>query len=146
MAKIVNSLWRSGNQDLLITPGVLPLDDLTVRNELVKYLPAGWDPIVDRDVDGSHAEPRRIDDDTPSLGSLQACRRSARTIFLGSAPSVSGAEGARYRHRARPFGLRCARSIGHQVRRCAATAHRPAALPVHGQWAVLVRSAHEPAA
>ena len=32
MAKIVNSLWRSGNQDLLITPGVLPLDDLTVRN------------------------------------------------------------------------------------------------------------------
>lgn len=89
MAKIVNSLWRSGNQDLLITPGVLPLDDLTVRNELVKYLPAGWDPIVDRDVDGSHAEPRRIDDDTPSLGSLQACRRSARTIFLGSAPSVS---------------------------------------------------------
>ncbi len=60
-----------------------------MRNELVKYLPAGWDPIVDRDVDGSHAEPRRIDDDTPSLGSLQACRRSARTIFLGSAPSVS---------------------------------------------------------
>jgi predicted AAA+ superfamily ATPase len=67
----------------------LPLDDLTVRNELVKYLPAGWDPIVDRDIDGSQAEPRRIDDDTPSLGSLQACRRSARTMFLGSAPSVS---------------------------------------------------------
>lgn len=89
MAKIVNSLWRSGNQDLLIMPGLLPLDDLTVRNELVKYLPTGWDPIVDRDIDGSQAEPRRIDDDTPSLGSLQACRRSARTIFLGSAPSVS---------------------------------------------------------
>ena len=89
MAKIVGSLWRSGNQDLLIMPGLLPLDDLTVRNELVKYLPAGWDPIVDKDIDGPQAEPRRIDDDTPSLGSLQACRRSARTIFLGSAPSVS---------------------------------------------------------
>ena len=89
MAKIVNSLWRSGNQELLILPGSLPLDDLNVRNELVKYLPAGWDPIVDKDIDGTQAEPRRIDDETTALGSLQACRRAARTIFLGSAPSVS---------------------------------------------------------
>jgi predicted AAA+ superfamily ATPase len=89
MARLVHSLWRADNRDLLILPGSIPLDDLGVRNELVKYLPAGWDPIVDKDIDGSHAEPRMIDDDTPALGSLQACRRAARTVFLGSAPSVA---------------------------------------------------------
>ena len=89
MARLVHSLWRSDNRDMLILPGSLPLDDSSVRNELIKYLPAGWDPIVDKDVDGPHAEPRRIDDDTPALGAIQACRRAARTIFLGSAPTVS---------------------------------------------------------
>jgi hypothetical protein len=88
MARLVHSLWRADNRDFLILPGSLPLDDLDVRNELIKYLPAGWDPIVDRDIDGAHAAPRRIDDDTPALGSMQACRRAARTVFLGSAPSV----------------------------------------------------------
>jgi hypothetical protein len=89
MARLVHSLWRGDNRDLLILPGSIPLDDLNVRNELVKYLPAGWDPIIDKDIDGAHAEPRRIDDDTPALGSMQACRRAARTVFLGSAPSVA---------------------------------------------------------
>ncbi len=90
MARLIHSLWRGDNRDLLVLPGSLPLDDLTVRNELVKYLPAGWDPIVDKDIDGANAEPRQIDDSTPALGSMQACRRAARTIFLGGAPSVAG--------------------------------------------------------
>jgi hypothetical protein len=41
-------------------------------------------------IDGSHAQPRLIDDGTPALGGIQACRRVARTIFLASAPSVAG--------------------------------------------------------
>lgn len=90
MARLVHSLWRDDNRDFLILPGSIPLSDNTVRNELVKYLPAGWDPIVDKDIDGPTAEPRRIDDDVAALGQVQACRRAARTIFLGSAPSVSG--------------------------------------------------------
>lgn len=89
MARLVHSLWRGDNRDLLILPGSIPLDDVNVRNELVKYLPAGWDPIVDKDIDGPNAQPRQIDDSTPALGSMQACRRAARTIFLGSAPSVA---------------------------------------------------------
>lgn len=88
MARLVHSLWREDNRDTLILPGSIPLGDLAVRNEMVKHLPAGWDPVVDKDVDGPNASPRRIDDDTPALGSMQACRRAARTIFLGSAPSV----------------------------------------------------------
>lgn len=89
MARLVHSLWRDDNRDYLILPGSIPLADTTVRNELVKYLPAGWEPIVDKDIDGPSAEPRRLDSDNPSLGAMQACRRAARTIFLGSAPSVS---------------------------------------------------------
>jgi predicted AAA+ superfamily ATPase len=89
MARLVHSLWRGDNRDFMILPGSIPLDDLDVRNELVKYLAAGWDPIVDKDIDGTHAQPRLMDDATPALGSMQACRRAARTIFLGSAPSVA---------------------------------------------------------
>lgn len=90
MARMVHALWRDNDRDFLVMPGSIPLYDNAVRNELIKYLPSGWDPIVDKDVDGDHSEPRRIDNDTPALGSLQACRRSARAIFLGSAPSTSG--------------------------------------------------------
>jgi hypothetical protein len=90
MARLVHALWREDNRDLLILPGSIPLDELTVRNELLKYLPAGWDPIVDKDIDGAVAEPRRIDDEVKALGAIQACRRAARTIFLGSAASVAG--------------------------------------------------------
>jgi len=88
MARLVHSLWSSGNTDFLILPGSTPLDDINVRNELVKYLPAGWDPIVDKEIDGKAAEPMKLDNATPALGALQACRRAARTIFMGSAPSV----------------------------------------------------------
>lgn len=89
MARLVHSLWREDNRDLLILPGSIPLDDLSVRNELVKYLPTGWDAIIDKDIDGNHAQPRLIDQSTPALGGIQACRRAARSIFLGSAPSVA---------------------------------------------------------
>jgi predicted AAA+ superfamily ATPase len=68
VARLVHSLWRSDNRDFLILPGSIPLDDHTVRNELVKYLPSGWDPIVDKDVDGVHAVP---------AGSMTTSRRSA---------------------------------------------------------------------
>ncbi len=88
MARVIQALWREDNRDFLILPGSLPLDESDVRTELVKYLEGQWEPIVERDVDGPNAEPRRLDDSMPNLGSQQACRRAARTIFLGSAPSV----------------------------------------------------------
>ncbi|MEM9456653.1 MAG: DUF499 domain-containing protein [Myxococcota bacterium] len=88
MARIIHVLWRGDNRDALILPASIPLDDVEVRTELVKYLDGTWEPIVEKDVDGISAQPRRIDDEVPNLGSLQACRRAARTVFLGSAPSV----------------------------------------------------------
>ncbi|MCU0753612.1 MAG: DUF499 domain-containing protein [Xanthomonadales bacterium] len=89
MAKIIHRLWKDGNNDALIMPGTLPLYDIDVRNEVIYYLPPGWDPVLERDVDGERAETTDIENKDTRLGSVQACRRIARTIFLGSAPVTS---------------------------------------------------------
>ena len=87
MAKVIHRLWNDNNQDLLIQPGNIPLYDPDVRNEVIYYLPQGWDPVLEGDIDGPTAETTEIEKNDPRLGSVQACRRVARTIFLGSAPS-----------------------------------------------------------
>jgi hypothetical protein len=89
MAQVIHRLWQDDNRDLLILPGALPLYDPTIRNELIRYLPQGWEPVLERDVDGPNAEPTQLDAGTPVLGAIHAARRTARTIFLGSAPSVA---------------------------------------------------------
>ena len=89
MAKVIYRLWQDGNNDLLILPGSLPLYDGDVRNEIVYYLPPGWDPVVERDIDGPNAETTTIERADTRLGAVHACRRAARTIFLGSAPGTS---------------------------------------------------------
>ena len=89
MAKVIHRLWKDGNNDALIMPGSLPLYDADVRNEMIYYLPQGWDPVIERDVDGERAETTELENRDTRLGSVQACRRAARAIFLGSAPSTS---------------------------------------------------------
>ena len=86
MAKVIYRLWKDGNNDPLIMPGSIPLYDPDVRNEMVYYLPQGWDPVIERDVDGDRAETTALETQDTRLGSIQACRRTARAIFLGSAP------------------------------------------------------------
>jgi len=90
MAKMIHSLWKDGNNDPLIMPGSLPLADPDSRNEVTYYLPPGWDPVMERDIDGPRAETVTIENQNARLGSVHACRRTARTIFLGSAPTTSG--------------------------------------------------------
>ncbi len=90
MAMIVYRLWSDGNKDLMILPGSFPLYDVQIRNELIRYLPQGWEPVVERDVDGPRAEPTKIDERDPLSGSVQAARKVARSVFLGSSPSTSG--------------------------------------------------------
>lgn len=87
MAKVIHRLWKDNDKDPLIMPGSFPLADAETRNEMIYYLPQGWDPVVERDIDGERAETTELEQDT-RLGSVQACRRTARTIFLGSAPST----------------------------------------------------------
>ena len=86
MAGVIHALWVRNDRALLIQPGSLPLDVPRVRDELQRYLPEGWNAVIDRDVDGERSEPRKIDEANPRLGQLVAAERLARTIFLGSAP------------------------------------------------------------
>ncbi len=89
MAKVIHRLWDKNDKDPLIMPGSFPLDDPNTRNEVIYYLPQGWDPVVERDIDGERAETTEIENKDTRLGSVQACRRSARAVFLGSAPTTA---------------------------------------------------------
>ncbi len=89
MAKVIHRLWKDGNNDLMIMPGSIPFYDAETRNEVIYYLPQGWDPVLERDIDGERAETTEIENQDTRFGSLQACRRVARSVFLGSAPTTS---------------------------------------------------------
>ena len=89
MAIVIHRLWNSDNRDALIMPGSLPLEDANVLNKSIHYLPQGWQPVIEREVDGKQSEPARLDGHDTRFGSVQAARRAARAIFLGSAPAVS---------------------------------------------------------
>jgi len=87
MAKVIFRLWKDENKDLMILPGSLPLHDSGSRNELTYYLPPGWDPVLEKDIDGDRAETTELENKEPRFGAINAARRVARTIFFGSAPS-----------------------------------------------------------
>lgn len=92
MAKVIYRLWQDDNKDLMILPGSLPFYDGTARNELIYYLGPGWDPVMDRDIDGERAETTLLETKEPRFGSVQAARRVTRTVFLSSAPSSVNAK------------------------------------------------------
>ena len=102
MAKVIHRLWQDDNKDLMILPGSLPLYNGSARGDLIYYLGPGWDPVVDRDIDGERAETTLLEAKETRFGSVQAARRVARTIFLSSAPSsVNTKPGTRGIDRAR---------------------------------------------
>ncbi len=102
MAKVIYRLWKDDNKDLMLLPGSIPLHDGSSRNELTYYLPAGWDAVVEKDIDGDRAETTELESKEPRFGQVNAARRVARTLFLGSAPSsVAGKAGIRGLDRAR---------------------------------------------
>ena len=91
MATVIHTLWESGDRGSLILPSTIPIDDSQVQFEITRYLPENWTPVIERDVDGIGSRPMQIDGDTPNLGRYSSCRRVARTIFLGSAPTPTAA-------------------------------------------------------
>ncbi|MFN3730226.1 MAG: ATP-binding protein, partial [Fimbriimonadaceae bacterium] len=91
MAAVIHSLWEKGDRNPLILPCNLPIDDPRVQFELTRYLSDNWVPVIEKDVDGPSALPLRIDADVPNLGRYHACRRVARAIYLGSAPTTAAA-------------------------------------------------------
>ena len=86
MATVIHSLWKRQDANLLIMPATVPMDEAVVLNELTRYLEENWPPVINKDVDGPHSLPLTLDGENPNLGRYSACRRVARTIYIGSAP------------------------------------------------------------
>lgn len=91
MAKVIHSLWEGQDKSLLIMPANVSMDDGQVQPELTRYLEDHWIPVIEKDVDGSNSLPLSLDRQNPNLGRYSACRRVARTIYLGSAPTLRAA-------------------------------------------------------
>jgi predicted AAA+ superfamily ATPase len=91
MAAVIHSLWERNDGNLLIMPATVPIDDPVVQFELTRYLDDQWTPVIAKDVDGEHSLPLALDRDAPNLGRYSACRRVARTLYIGSAPTQRAA-------------------------------------------------------
>jgi predicted AAA+ superfamily ATPase len=91
MAAVIHSLWSQGDRSPMILPSSIPIDDPRVQFELTRYLSDNWVPVIEKDVDGPNSLPTRTDGDVPNLGKFSACRRVARTVYMGSAPTSKAA-------------------------------------------------------
>ncbi|MGI6466950.1 MAG: DUF499 domain-containing protein [Sphaerochaetaceae bacterium] len=88
MAAVVYDLWMKNDASLLIMPSSFSLDNPIIRDELSRHLPESWNAVIEKDVDGSKSIPFQKDQQHTRFGGCIAARRVARTILLGSAPSV----------------------------------------------------------
>ena len=92
MAAVIHSLWEKGDRNPLILPANIPIDDPRVQFELTRYLSDNWVPVIEKDVDGPNSLPLRDRwRARRTLGKYSACRRVARTIYMGSAPTATAA-------------------------------------------------------
>ncbi|MBU2601803.1 MAG: DUF499 domain-containing protein [Actinobacteria bacterium] len=91
MAAVIHELWDRDDGNLLIMPGTVPIDAQAVEFELTRYLEDNWVPVIQKDVDGDDSTPVLIDRDNPALKRYSATRRVARTVYLGSAPTLKAA-------------------------------------------------------
>jgi len=91
MAAVIHTLWEKGDRNPLILPANVAIDDARVQSELTRYLSDNWVPVIEKDVDGPNSLPLKIDSEQPNLGKYSACRRVARAIYMGSAPTTAAA-------------------------------------------------------
>ncbi len=91
MASVIHHLWERNDSSLLILPSSVPIDASPVQFELTNYLEQNWVPVIEHDVDGPQSLPLQQDRDNPNLGRYSASRRVARTLFMGSAPTLNSA-------------------------------------------------------
>jgi len=89
LALTIEGLWNGNSRDLLIMPSSMPIDDNDVRNELVKFLDHQWEPIIATDVDGAQSVPTQLDRENPNFGRVSACKRVARSLYMGTAPGAN---------------------------------------------------------
>ena len=75
LAIVIHRLWVNNNQDGLILPGSLPLEDGEVQNKSIQYLPGGWEAIMTREVAGKPSIPYHIDGGKKEDSASARCRR-----------------------------------------------------------------------
>ena len=85
MASCVSYLYRQNDASPLIMPANLPIRDPAMASEFERLLPGNWGPVIsEADSDGGRAD--RIDETERFARAGGAAKRTARAIFLGSAP------------------------------------------------------------
>ena len=88
MATCISRLYQEQDPSLLIMPANLTLDDPALADEFTRLLAksgGNWDPVV-QEVDSHGSRTDQIDQKSQSFIEVgSAARRSARTVFLGSA-------------------------------------------------------------
>ena len=92
MAAVIHSLWERQDSNILIMPGNVPIEDPFVQFELTRYLDDQWVAVIEKDVDGANSLPLNLNRQNPNLGRYSACRRVARTIYMGSAPTLRASQ------------------------------------------------------
>lgn len=92
MASVIHALWEQEDKSPLILPAHIPLLDQRVISEIIHFLPDGWEPVLEKDVDGESSLPLKLDrEKSGTIGRYAAARKVARTIFLASAPTPGAA-------------------------------------------------------
>lgn len=88
MATCISRLYQEQNPSLLIMPANLTLDDPALADEFTRLLArsgGNWDPVV-QEIDSHGSRTEQIDRSSQSFIEVgNAARRTARTVFLGSA-------------------------------------------------------------
>jgi len=89
MANVIGVLWQAQVRDPMITPARVPVAHERVRASVLYPLDPAFGAVVDREVDGDGSLPNRMEaNPTRRISQLRAATRSARAVFLCSAPLV----------------------------------------------------------
>jgi hypothetical protein len=91
MSAVVQRLSELDDASPLIMPGSVPLSGSGVISEIGQYLEDAWKAVIHSDVDGDGSLPERIDAERPIFGRRALTERIARTVFVGSAATLSTA-------------------------------------------------------
>lgn len=91
MANVIGVLWNAQVRDPLITPARVPIGHERVRASALYPLDPAFAAVVDREVDGDGSLPARMEaNPSRRISQLRAATRTARAVFLCTAPLVGG--------------------------------------------------------
>ncbi len=89
MANVIGVLWQAQTRDPLITPARVPVSHERIRASVLYPLDPAFGAVVDSEVDGEGSLPARMEaNPSRRMSQLRAATRSARAVFLCTAPLV----------------------------------------------------------